>query len=88
MKTGTKLTRLQKASEKNSRKSGGVGKGPYQNYVINHSGGVVVKMFGRNDKQGIVQDDIDDDLHRGRRLFKILENRDDVILIWSLSEFP
>ena len=37
-------------------------KGPYLNYVINY-GGVVVKMFDRNDKQGIVQDDIDDDPH-------------------------
>ena len=37
-------------------------KGPYLNYVINHWGGVVVvKMFDRNDKQRIVQDDIDDD---------------------------
>ena len=26
---------------------------------------VVVKMSDRNDKQGIVQDDIDDDPHRG-----------------------
>ena len=43
-----------------------VSKGPYLNYVINHGGGVVVvKMFDRNDKQGIVQDDIDDDPHRG-----------------------
>ena len=37
-------------------------------------------MFDRND---IVQDDIDDDPHRGGRLFKVLGNRDDVILIWS-----
>ena len=40
---------------------------------------VVVKMFDRNDKQGIVQDDIDDDLHRDGRWFKILGNRDYVI---------
>ena len=55
-------------------------KGPYLNYVINHGGGVVVvKMFDRNDKQGIVQDDIDDDPRRGGRWFKILGNRDYVI---------
>ena len=41
----------------------------------------VIAMTNR----GIVQDDIDDDPHRGGRLFKILGNRDDVILIWSLS---
>ena len=29
----------------------------------------------------IVQDDIDDNPHRGGRWFKILENRDDLILI-------
>ena len=44
---------------------------------------VVVKIFDRNDKQGIVQDDIDDDPHRGGRWFKILKNRDDIILISS-----
>ena len=37
---------------------------------------VVVKMFDRNDKQRIVQDDINDDSHAGGRLFKILGNRD------------
>ena len=58
-------------------------KGPYQNYVINYgSGMVVVKMFNRNDKQRIVQDDIDDNPHRGGRWFKILRNLNDVILIW------
>ena len=40
---------------------------------------VVVKMFDRNDKQEIVQDDIDDDPHRGGRWFKILGNCDYVI---------
>ena len=55
-------------------------KGLYLNYVINHGGGVVVvKMIDRNDKQGIVQDNIDDDPHRGVRWFKILGNRDYVI---------
>ena len=62
-------------------------KGPYLNYFINHGDGVViVKMFDRNDKQGIVQDDIDDDPHRGGRLFKILGNRGFVIEIWSLTK--
>jgi hypothetical protein len=46
----------------------------------------VVKMFDRNDKQGFVQDDIDKDPHRGSRWFKILGNRDKVILIWSLGK--
>ena len=41
---------------------------------------VVAKMFDRNDKQGIIQDDIDDDPHRGGgRWFKILGNCDYVI---------
>ena len=35
---------------------------------------VVVKMFHRDDKQEIVQDETDDDPHRGGRLFKILGN--------------
>ena len=52
----------------------------YLNYVINHEGGVVVvKMFDRNDKQEIFQDDIKDDTHRSGRWFKILVNRDYVI---------
>ena len=57
-------------------------KGPYLNYVINHGVGVVsmvVKIFDRNDKQGIVQDDIKDHTHRGGKRFKIFGNRDYVI---------
>ena len=43
-------------------------------------------MFDRNDKQKIVQDDIDNESHRGSRWFKIFRNRDDVLLIWSLTD--
>ena len=42
-------------------------------------------MFDRNNKQRIVQDDIDDP-HRGGRWFKILGNCDYVIYIWSLID--
>ena len=47
-----------------------VPKGLYQNYAINHGGGVViVKMFNRNEKEGIAQDDIDNDLYLGGSKF-------------------
>ena len=60
------LRKIEKKISSSWKTSGDILKGPYLNYVINHGGGVVVvKMFDRNDKQGIVQDDIDDDPHRG-----------------------
>ena len=45
-------------------------------------------MFDRNDEQVIVQDDIDDNFHRGGRWLKILGNRDYVFRYGPLAITP